>query len=101
MIWQQSAHQRIGQIALKHQMLTSFDIVTILKQKRPEEKFGECANRLEYISDNDRLFLLLKQHYKHRLIGGYFVEKGIISSKEIILMVSKQKKHNSTKYRYG
>jgi hypothetical protein len=59
-----------------------------------DEKFGECAFRTGYISIFELFALLGKQKRFQRPFGEYFIERGILSSTEIVKIIKKQMAHN-------
>ncbi|MBU3946703.1 MAG: J domain-containing protein [Proteobacteria bacterium] len=88
----------VGQIALKWGILSRNDIHAILKQRAIErefeKRFVEYAYLKGYLTSFQRLALLGKQRSLQRPIGEFFVEKGILMSKDVELLVKKLQLHN-------
>ena len=94
--WQRRQRPQIGQIAIDWGLISSQDVIRILAVRIFNEKFGECALRLGYISSFEQIALVGKQRQLQRPMGEYFIESGILSSKDIISMAGKQQLHNLT-----
>jgi hypothetical protein len=96
--WQKTQRPPIGQIALKWGILTSEDIIKILKERRKEAdnylKFGEYALSNGYITRFEQMALLGKQNKSHRPLGEYFIQKGIIETYELDRLLTKLGDHN-------
>lgn len=88
----------VGQIALKWGILSKKDIHNILKQRTIERKFDkrfvEYAYLKGYLTSFQRLALIGKQRSLQRPIGIFFVEKGILKSKDMEIMARKLHLHN-------
>jgi hypothetical protein len=92
--WQRRLRPQIGQIAVSWGLISSQDLVQILNARKFNEKFGECALRIGYISSFEHFALVGKQRQLQRPFGEYFVESGILSSREIIITANKHQLHN-------
>lgn len=92
--WQRRQRPLIGQIATSWGLLSYQDVLQILTIRDFDEKFGECAFRTGYISIFELFALLGKQKKFQRPLGEYFIERGILSSAEIIKIIEKQLAHN-------
>jgi hypothetical protein len=92
--WQKSQRPAIGQIALKWGYFERETLYTILKQKLPGEKFGDCALRLGIIDEFKRLALIGKQRNLQSLFGSFFVENNIMTSSDVEYNLQQQRKHN-------
>lgn len=92
--WQRKQRPKIGQIAVDWEILTPQDIMTLLTRKPYNEKFGECALRMGYITGFEHIALIGKQRELQRRIGEYFIKKGTFSAREISQMVNNQRIHN-------
>ena len=94
--WQRRQRPQIGQIAIAWGLISSQDVIRILTAMTFNEKFGECALRLSYISNFEQIALIGKQRQLQRPMGEYFIESGTLSSTDIISMAGKQQLHNLT-----
>ena len=92
--WQRDQRPKFGRIAVDMKILSSSEIISILKQIQFREKFGDCALRLGYINSFQHKAILSRQERMQRPICEYFIEKKILSSSELETMLSKQKIHN-------
>lgn len=88
----------VGQIALQWGILSKNDIHIILKQRALERKydkrFVEYAYLKGYLTSFQRLALLGKQSILQRPIGAFFVEKGVLLSTDMEMMVKRLQAHN-------
>ncbi|MFH2044492.1 MAG: J domain-containing protein [Pseudomonadota bacterium] len=88
----------VGQIALQWGILSKNDIHIILKQRALERKhdkrFVEYACLKGYLTSFQRLALLGKQSSLQRPIGAFFVEKGVLMSADMEMMVNRLQAHN-------
>ncbi len=94
--WQRSQRPKMGQIAVQWGLLTHRDVVRILSERTLHEKFGECAKRIGYISGFEHIALIGKQRMLQRMIGEYFVERGLLTDRQMIRLLEHQKLHNRT-----
>jgi len=96
--WQWRQRPKLGQIAIAWGLISSPDVIRILTVRNLNEKFGECALRVGYISNFDLLALVGKQRQLQRPLGEYFITSGILSATDIMNMATKQQLHNLTAY---
>jgi hypothetical protein len=96
--WQWRQRPPIGQIAIAWRLISSHDVIRILTVRNLNEKFGECALRIGYISNFEQLALIGKQRQLQRPLGEYFITSGILSATDIMKMANKQQLHNLTAY---
>jgi hypothetical protein len=98
--WQRRQRPQIGQIAIAWGMISSQDVIRILTDRTLNERFGESALRIGYISNFEQLALVGKQRQLQRPLGEYFIESGILSATDIMTMANKQRLQNLTAYRW-
>lgn len=92
--WQRSARRPLGAIAREWGWMTASDVVTVISSGLPG-RFGEKAVRLG-ILDNARLRLMLtEQKLRHRRLGQYFVERRLLTQKELDASLRELKVHNA------
>jgi hypothetical protein len=96
--WQRRQRPKIGQIAIGWGLISSEDVMQILTDRTLNEKFGECARRIGYLSNFEQIALVGKQRQLQRPLGEYFVESGILSATDIMIMANKQLLQNLTAY---
>ena len=94
--WQRRQRPQIGQIAIAWGLISSQDVIRILTDRTLNEKFGECALRIGYISNFEQIALIGKQRQLQRPLGEYFIESGILSAADIMNMAHKQRLQNLT-----
>lgn len=92
--WQRTLRPCIGQIALQSGMLTQRDVVRILTERRLEERFGECAVRIGYITPIEQTTLINRQGRQQRRIGEYFLSQKVLSQHELSALVERHRRHN-------
>ncbi|MGP8153849.1 MAG: hypothetical protein ACLQBQ_06860 [Smithella sp.] len=98
--WQRQQRPQIGQIAISWGLISSQDVICILAARTFNEKFGECALRIGYISNFEHFALIGKQRQLQSPFGEYFIERGILTSKDIMIIANKQQLHNLTENRW-
>jgi hypothetical protein len=98
--WQRRQRPLIGQIATAWGIISSQDVIRILTVRKFDEKFGECALRIGYISSFELFALVGKQKRLQHPFGEYFIESGILSSTDIMSMAQKHQLHNITAFKW-
>ena len=93
-VWQRIQRPSIGSIAVSWGWIGGGDVLTILRNRRYGEKFGECAIRLGLLSKDQLLRLLDKQRIIQPQIGRYFIEEKILTSRDLFKLVVEMKMHN-------
>ncbi|HOO72586.1 MAG TPA: J domain-containing protein [Spirochaetota bacterium] len=93
-IWQREQRPTFGSIAREWNLLSLNEIALIFKNRRRNEKFGECALRLGYLNTFQKNAILTRQKNAQKPLGRYFVENNLISPLELELHLVNQKKHN-------
>ena len=94
--WQRRQRPLIGQIAVSWRLIAYPDVLGILKVRKFDEKFGECALRIGYISYYELFALIGKQKKMQRPLGEFFIENGLLSNDDLLNIVRKQQRHNIT-----
>ena len=94
--WQRRQRPLIGQIAVSWRLISYPDVLGILKVRKFDEKFGECALRIGYISCYELFALIGKQKKMQRPLGEYFTESGLLSNEDLLNIIRKQQLHNIT-----
>jgi hypothetical protein len=98
--WQRLQRPQIGQIAISWGLITCQDVIRILTIRSFNEKFGECALRIGYISNFEHFALIGRQRQLQRPFGEYFIERGILTPADIMNIAGKQQLHNLTSYKW-
>jgi len=93
-VWQSTQRPKIGQLAQQAGIMSSQQVVTVLSERSSHERFCACAQRIGFISNQDRVALLKRQRTLHRSIGQYFIERGLIAEHDLSRLVAAQHTHN-------
>jgi hypothetical protein len=99
-VWQKRQRPAVGIIATQWDWLDQRDILKILSQRRPNEKFGECALRRGYLNRYQLTLLLGRQRLLQPRIGVYFVEQNILNARQLESFVEKLRLHNRKYWRF-
>lgn len=97
--WQRLQRPKIGQIAVSWGLLSVREVTRILTERILNEKFGECAFRIGYITHFEQIALIGRQRKLQYPIGEYFVINGFIPRNKLFSMVTKQRIHNRSAFR--
>jgi len=95
LVWQRRRRPPVGRIARDLGLLSEKEIQAVLKQRAAQEKFGESAIRMGYLTPYKLMVLLGKQRRFQRQIGDFFVLSGILTRPQVELMAQKQLTHNN------
>ncbi len=93
--WQRVQRPPFGTIAREWKILTREEILSIFRNRRMHEKFGECALRLGYLNSFQHRAILCKQKNIQRPIGQFFVEQSILSPAELERHLFNHRRHNA------
>jgi hypothetical protein len=95
LVWQRRRRPPVGRIARDLGLLSEKEIQAVLKQRAAQEKFGESAIRMGFLTPYKLMVLLGKQRRLQRQIGDYFVQSGILTRRQVEVMAQKQSVHNN------
>ncbi len=98
--WQRLQRPQIGQIAISWGLISCQDVMRILTARTFNEKFGDCALRIGYISNFEHFALIGRQRQLQRPFGEYFIERDILTAMDIMNIAGKQQLHNLTSYKW-
>ena len=93
--WQRMLRPCIGQMAMQSGILTQRDVVQVLSQRLLNERFGECAVRIGYMTPVQQVTLVSRQRGQQRRIGEYFVSQNVVSSNQLASLIERHRLHNS------
>jgi hypothetical protein len=94
--WQRRIKPRYGQIALDWEIIDLGQITQILRAKTQGERFGEYARKNGIISEFQHLAIMGKQQKFHRLFGEYFLDHGILTPRQLDIVLKRLIQHNMT-----
>jgi hypothetical protein len=94
LVWQRRQRPAVGRLARDLGMLSDEEIQSILKRRALQEKFGESAIRLGFLTPYKLMVLLGRQRRFQKQIGDYFVQSGILSRRQVEMMAERQLRHN-------
>ena len=94
LIWQMRRRPKFGIIAAEWDLLTTEEIIAIIRSAKMREKFGETAVRLKLMSEFDVLSVLGKQRGYDCCIGRFFVDTGRLTRYQLDDYLRQQMRHN-------
>jgi hypothetical protein len=92
--WQKSDRPRIGELGISLGYLDRQDVVTILRNSVRVGAFGVTAQHMGFLTGREVRELLLRQKRQEKKIGQFFVEKGLLSRKELMVLLGQCWAHN-------
>jgi hypothetical protein len=92
--WQKIQRPRLGDIARELRWITPYDIQNYFRYRRQGELFGEFGVRTGLLSFFQLLVLLGRQKRLQPRIGDYFIERGIVSPRQLDAAEKALKEHN-------
>jgi hypothetical protein len=95
LVWQARQRPRFGQVANRFGYLTLDGIAAILAQRQGEERIGEAALRLCFLTNLQQQVVLHAQQRGCRRIGDYFVEAGLLASPDLERFGRSARAHNA------
>jgi len=92
--WQRMQRPRIGQIAMGWGLLSSRDVIKILTERTLNERFGECALRIGYITNFQHIALIGRQRKLQRPLGEFFIRNGNLTGGQLLHLLNRHRVHN-------
>jgi hypothetical protein len=92
--WQKSGRPRIGELGISLGYLDRHDVVTILRNSVRIGAFGVTAQNMGFLTGKEVRELLLRQKRQEKKIGQFFVEKGLLTRKELLVLLGQCQAHN-------
>ncbi|SHO43438.1 J domain-containing protein [Desulfopila aestuarii] len=92
--WQKSGRPRIGELGISLGYLDRNAVVAILKKSIKTGYFGTTAQNMGFLTAVEVRELLLRQKRQEKKIGQFFVEKGLLSRRELSILLGQCKAHN-------
>jgi hypothetical protein len=94
LIWQKSGRPRIGELGISLGYLDRGSVLAILKNSNKVGAFGFTAQSMGLLSESEVRELLMRQKRQEKKIGQFFVENGLLSRKELAILLWQCKAHN-------
>jgi DnaJ domain len=95
-VWQNRQRPQFGQMATRLGHLTADRVNRALGARRPGEKIGDAALRLDLLTLLQRDSILRAQACSQRRLGQYFVEIGVLQPAELSEILQRLRRHNAS-----
>lgn len=95
-VWQNRQRPQFGQMATRLGHLTTDLVNRALGDRRPGEKIGDAALRLDLLTLLQRDSILRAQACNQRRLGQYFVEMGVLQPAELSEILQRLRRHNAS-----
>jgi hypothetical protein len=92
--WQKSGRLKIGELGVRLGYLDRNSVAIILKNSVGVGAFGVTAQHMGYLTGAEVRELLIRQKRQEKKIGRFFVEKGLLSHSELIVLLGQCMAHN-------
>jgi hypothetical protein len=94
LVWQRRQRPRIGEIAQKWRWVSGSQVDAAVQDRRPGERIGEVFLRHKLLTPFGLGVLLRQQQRIQKPIGLYFVRHGLMSEREVGRHLRNQRMHN-------
>ncbi|MDC7242251.1 MAG: J domain-containing protein [Spirochaetales bacterium] len=101
LVWQYRNRPKLGELAMETGYLDFAEVLEIIRQKNPDELFGEAAVRLGYITSSRLNSLVQEQKRMNLPIGNYFTSKRKMNEETLNRKLAELRRHNITSGRSG
>jgi hypothetical protein len=92
--WQRGQRPPFGSIAVSLCLMNEREVRTVMNNRRPGERFGQCALRHGFVNSFQFRAIIEKQMSMQNPIGSYFIFKGLISEDDLKTRLVELKRHN-------
>ncbi len=92
--WQRSGRPRIGELGVSLGYLDHKSVITILKNSIKVGAFGATACKMGFLTADEVRDLLQRQKRQEKKIGQFFIEKGLLSRNDLVVLLRQCKEHN-------
>lgn len=92
--WQKSGRPKIGELSIQMGYLDRKTVLLILKNSVKTGAFGMTACKMGLLTVAEVRELLLRQKRQQKKIGQFFVEQGLLNSRQLYELLSQCKRHN-------
>ncbi len=93
-VWQRRQRPRLGEIARKWRWVDDVQVEAAVRDRRPGERIGEVLVRHGMVTSFGLGVLLRQQQRLQKPIGLYFVKHGLMSEHEVGRHLHRQHRHN-------
>ena len=94
LIWQKTGRPRLGELGQLLGMLSPEDTLCILRNTIPLQHFGQTAQRLGMLSENQLRVLMFHQQRLQKKFGAILLEKQLIGQHELNELLWQFEQHN-------
>lgn len=96
LVWQRTGRPRLGEIGRRFGWLTDQDILTILKRRKLSESFGASAVTLGILTDKQVRLMVFQQNRLQRKIGDYYLQHKLLSPLQLNELATHFVRHNTS-----
>lgn len=96
LVWQRAERPRIGELGRRFGMCREEDIKAILQAKQPCSRFGETAQMLGILSDQQVKRLIVHQQLMQKKFGMILMERKLIDQSDLDQLLGLFRRHNAT-----
>jgi hypothetical protein len=96
LVWQYRERPKVGQIFKESDILSDEEILSIIRDIKPSERFGSAALRKGYITKEELQAVLNAQARFNLPIGKYFTKNSMIKETDVFKHLFENKIHNSS-----
>lgn len=93
--WQSKVRPKIGEIGRTYKFLDHKEIITVIRQRKTGEFFGNVALRSGYVTRPQLLTMIGKQKNLNLPIGRYFLENHLFTRDELNNLIKKNNYRNA------
>jgi hypothetical protein len=92
--WQREARPPVGMVAVDLGYILPKDIMAIIHQKKPRERFCETAVRIGQLNSLQQRAIVSHQRNLQPKLGTYFLREKLISKGELHRLIAELEEHN-------
>jgi hypothetical protein len=94
LVWQARQRPLFGKIACGWGFMSEDQVRVALARRGHNKPIGECAVRLGFLTPFQRSAVVGRQKRLQRCLGEFFVERRLISAREMTVLVQQCRTHN-------
>ncbi len=96
LVWQRTERPRLGEIGKRFGWLTNSDIANILRQRNLTRSFGRAAVEMGLLTNRQLRLMVFQQNRLQKKIGEYFINNNLLSQYQLNRLVEKLRSHNTS-----